>query len=171
MGVGSYMKQLRTDNKKSQQKWSMEYDVSRETISAYETERANLPEDISQKVTQKYNDPWLGLIAAAEYTGWGPSKLNGEAVDLHRCSVAMKTEEELKEALKSLEEVQLTANPRTIQPQEYQKLEKSILECIDAITALTHYVAVICKEYGFSWIKMWTKHRVKLVARGFLKKD
>lgn len=170
MGVGNYMKQLRTNNKESQQRWSNEIGVSREAISAYETERARLPEDVAQKVTERCNDPFLGLEAAAEYTGWGPKKLNGDSVDLHRCAVAMKTEEELREALQAITNVQLSSRPSSLQAYEQQALEKAILECIDAITALTHYVAVICKEYGFSWVNMWTKHKVKLVARGFLKK-
>lgn len=170
MGVGNYMKQLRTDNKESQQQWSIDIGVSRETISAYETERARVPDDIAKKVTERFNDPFLGLAAASEYTGWGPKKLDGDSVDLHRCAVAMKTEEELKEALQAIANVQLATKPSSLQAYEQQALEKAIMECIDAITALTHYVAVICKEYGFSWVTMWTKHKVKLVARGFLKK-
>ncbi|WP_458412750.1 XRE family transcriptional regulator [Schinkia sp. CFF1] len=170
MGVGNYMKQLRADNKESQQRWSMDFDVSRESISAYETERARIPEDILQKVTEKYNDPWLGLIAAAEYTGWGPQKLDGESIDLHRCAVAMKTEEELKEALQAIANVHMAAKPSSLQAYEKQAMEKALLECIDSITALTHFVAVISQDYGFSWIKMWEKHRVKLIARGYLKK-
>lgn len=112
----------------------------------------------------------MALEAAAEYTGWGPVKLDGEMVDLHRASVAMKTKEELTEALEAIESVCVVNHPRSIREFDKQRLEESVLQAIDAIVALTQYVAVICIEYGFSWFKKWQKHRAKLQSKGFIRK-
>jgi len=81
----------------------------------------------------------------------------------------MKTREELTEALEAIENVCVANHPRSIREFDKQHLEEAILQAIDAIVALTQYVAVICKDYGFSWIKMWSKHRMKLKSRGYVK--
>jgi hypothetical protein len=47
-------------------------------------------------------------------------------------------------------------------------IRTAIIECIEAITALTHYVAVLCKEYAFSWLAMWREHRQKLKDSKYL---
>lgn len=126
--------------------------------------------NISKYFAEKHNNPWVALEAAAEYTGWGPVKLDGEMVDLHRASVAMKTKEELTEALEAIESVCVVNHPRSIREFDKQRLEESVLQAIDAIVALTQYVAVICIEYGFSWFKKWQKHRAKLQSKGFIRK-
>jgi hypothetical protein len=99
-------------------------------------------------------------------------KLDGEAADLHRTTVTMKTKEELREALESMIDASknLTVNPRCVEKIEMEVIEKSLQECVDAITALNHYVAVVCKEYGISWSKVWKQHKVKLIQRRFIKK-
>jgi len=155
---------------KTQQQLTFDIPYSREAISKQEHGEYRVQPSLAKHYTEEHENPWVGLESAAEYTGWGPVKLDGHAVELHRCSTALKTEEELREALESIQEVNLTTNPKTIQSFEREHLEKTLQECLDAITALTHYVAIICKEYGFSWMKMWTKHKMKLVSRGFLSK-
>lgn len=145
---------------------------SRESISQQENGRYQVQPELSKYFVEKHNNPWVAMEAAAEYVGWGPAKLDGEAVDLHRTTVTMKTKEELEEALSAMIETsrKLTVNPQSIQQTDIALIEKSVHECIDAITALNHYVAVICKEYGISWVKMWTQHKMKLVQRRFLKR-
>jgi len=155
---------------KTQQQLTFDIPYSREAISKQEHGEYRVQPTLAQHYTDQHNNPWVGMESAAEYTGWGPVKLDGQAADLHRCSTAMKTEEELREALEAIKEVNITTNPETIQAFEKEKLEKAIQESLDAITALSHYVAIICKEYGISWMKMWSKHKMKLISRGFLSK-
>jgi transcriptional regulator with XRE-family HTH domain len=154
---------------KTQLQMSMDLFESREAISQQENGRYRVQPNVAQYFAKEHNDPWVAIESAAEYTGWGPVKLDGDAVDLHRSSVRSKTYEELEEAIQAIEKVRLANKPKYIQEFEKQTLEKSILEAIDAIVALTHYVAVVCKDYGFSWIKMWSKHRMKLKSRGYVK--
>uniref|UniRef100_A0A7U4DJW1 Helix-turn-helix domain protein n=1 Tax=Geobacillus sp. (strain Y4.1MC1) TaxID=581103 RepID=A0A7U4DJW1_GEOS0 len=154
----------------TQQQLSFEIYESRESISHQENGRYRVQPNISKYFAEKHNNPWVALEAAAEYTGWGPVKLDGEVVDLHRASVAMKTKEELIEALEAIESICVANHPRSIREFDKQHLEEVILQAIDAIVALTQYVAVICIEYGFSWFKMWQKHRAKLQSKGFIRK-
>ncbi|GCD83702.1 hypothetical protein PTHTG4_27660 [Parageobacillus thermoglucosidasius] len=154
----------------TQQQLSFEIYESRESVSHQENGRYRVQPNISKYFAEKHNNPWVALEAAAEYVGWGPVKLDGEMVDLHRASVTMKTREELAEALEAIESVCVANHPRSIRDFDKQRLEEAILQAIDAIVALTQYVAVICTDYGFSWIKMWQKHRAKLQSKGFIRK-
>ncbi|KYD24582.1 helix-turn-helix transcriptional regulator [Parageobacillus toebii] len=164
------VKEARKDANMTQQQLSFEIFESRESISHQENGRYRVQPNISKYFAEKHNNPWVALEAAAEYTGWGPVKLDGEMVDLHRASVAMKTKEELTEALEAIESVCVANHPRSIREFDKQRLEEAVLQAIDAIVALTQYVAVICIEYGFSWFKMWQKHRTKLQSKGFIRK-
>jgi DNA-binding XRE family transcriptional regulator/NTP pyrophosphatase (non-canonical NTP hydrolase) len=164
------VKEARKDANMTQQQLSFELFESRESISHQENGRYRVQPNISKYFAEKHNNPWVALEAAAEYTGWGPVKLDGEVVDLHRASVAMKTKEELIEAIEAIESVCVANHPRSIREFDKQQLEEAILQAIDAIVALTQYVAVICIDYGFSWVKMWQKHRAKLKSKGFIRK-
>lgn len=149
-----------------------EYYGSRESISQQENGRYQVQPELTKYYTEKHNNPFVAMEAAAEYIGWGPMKLDGDAADLHRMTVTMKTKEELEEAILSIRKAseKLSVNPRCIERLDIEEIEKSLMESIDAITALNHYVAVVCKEYGISWVKVWTQHKVKLIQRRFIKK-
>jgi DNA-binding XRE family transcriptional regulator len=149
-----------------------EYYGSRESVSQQENGRYQVQPELSKYYAEKHNNPWVAMEAAAEYTNWGPVHLDGDAVDLHRTTVSLKTKEELEEALASMLEAsrRLTINPHVVDQIDKAVIEKSIQESIDAITALNHYVAVLCNEYGISWAKMWTQHKLKLIQRRFIKK-
>jgi DNA-binding XRE family transcriptional regulator len=163
------VKQARKDVKMTQQQLAFEIFESRESISHQENGRYRVQPNISRYFAEKYDNPWVALEAAAEYVGWGPVKLDGEVVDLHRASVMMKTREELTEALEAMESVCVANLPRSIKDYDRKQLEEAILQSIDAIVSLTQYVAVICEDYGFSWTKMWEKHRTKLMTKGYVK--
>jgi DNA-binding XRE family transcriptional regulator len=164
------VKEARKDVNMTQLQLSLELFESRESVSHQENGRYRVQPNISKYFAEKHNNPWVALEAAAEYTGWGPVKLDGEVVDLHRASVAMKTKEELTEALQAIESVCVANHPRSIKEFERKQLEEAILQAIDAIVALTQYVAVICIDYGFSWFKMWQQHRIKLKTKGFIRR-
>jgi len=149
-----------------------EFYGSRESISHQENGRYQVQPELSSYYVEKHNNPWVAMEAAAEYTSWGPVKLDGDAADLHRTSVSLKTKEELEEALAAMNRAsrKLTMNPKSIDQMDIKEIEESLLESIDAITALNHYVAIISKEYGISWVKMWTQHKLKLIQRRFIQK-
>lgn len=156
----------------TQQQLSFETFESRENVSHVENGRHKAQPNITKYFVEEHNNPFVAMEAAAEYTSWGPTKLDGPAADLYRTTVLVKIQEELEEAQQAIEIAakKLTITPSHLESVDRQVLEKSIQECIDVITASNHYVAVLCKEYGISWTKMWTQHKVKLIKRGFLKK-
>jgi len=164
--VGNAIKEIR--GKESQLHLSMELNVSRETVSAYETGRVDqIPLDISQKLMQKYDSPWLAMAVGHEYSaGSAVKKLDGKNVDLHRSSVKAKTEEELQEALEALKAISVVNKP---DHHDKEQIKVALMQVIDAIYAAKHLVAVLAKEYGFSWLKLWQLHLQKLVTKGYVR--
>ncbi|WP_181350513.1 helix-turn-helix transcriptional regulator [Thalassobacillus sp. CUG 92003] len=162
------MKESRIQSGKTQQQLSMDMYQSREYVTKQENGERKLTPSTLQHFTETYNDPWLALEASREYTGWGVTKLDGPAVDLHRSAVREKTIEELKEAINAMEKVTLTKQPSFTQSFELQDIEQSAREHIDAIGASITYVATLCDEYGLSWNKLWEDHERKLQSRGYV---
>lgn len=168
MGVGKVLKETR--GRKTQLQASMDFNLSRESMSAYETGRANIPLDISKKVMNKYDNPWFAMEVEYEYSaGAGVKKLDGQNVDLHRASVKAKTEEELEEALIALRNISVVNKPKYIDLGDKQNIEEALIQVIDAIYAAKHLVAILAKEYEFSWLKLWHKQFQKLVDRGYVR--
>lgn len=169
MNIGKHLKELRKPD--SQQQLALELNLSREAVSAYETERTKLPVDIAQRVMEKYDDPWFAINIANKYTGgaW-VRKLDGEFAELNRSSVVLKTLEELDEAVTSIKKAPFVKHPKLLAAYELQDLKKSLLEAIDVIVAASHLVAVSCEEYGYSWNELWDEHTSKLVSNGYVSK-
>ncbi|QTL51794.1 MULTISPECIES: helix-turn-helix transcriptional regulator [Priestia] len=167
MDIGKHLKELRKPD--SQQQLALELNLSREAVSAYETERTKLPVDIAQRVMEKYDDPWFAINIANKYTGgaW-VQKLDGEFVELDRGNVVLKTVEELKEAIESIEKAPFVKHPKALAAYEMQDVQKSLLQVIDSIVAASHLVAVSCQEYGFSWNELWDDHNRKLISNGYV---
>ncbi|MGP4061473.1 XRE family transcriptional regulator [Halobacillus sp. H74] len=162
------MKESRIQSGKTQQQLSMDMFQSREYVAKQENGERKLTPSTVQHFTETYNDPWLALEAAFEYTGWGVTRLDGPAVDLHRSSVREKALEELREAIEAMENVKLTKNPSFAQSFEIQDIERSAREHIDVIGASITYVATLCDQYGLSWNQLWEDHYRKLQSRGYV---
>lgn len=170
MSLGQILKEARAQSGYTQLELGDELFVSRSTVAMVETGQRDLPDEVVPVAVGKLDCGFLAMEVASRYTGGAfVSKLNGDAVDLHRASVKEKSIEEMREALDAVKNVCVANRPERIGESDREKLEHSLLQVIDAIVALTHYVAVVCREYGFSWIKMWKKHRQKLKEDGYLK--
>lgn len=154
----------------TQEELAAELGVSRSAISAYKTGRRKIPKDIAAKLVQKLDDGFLAMELAAMATGgaW-VRELDGEHVDLHRAAVHAKTLEELREAIDAIRRVCVAAPPRAMPSEKLRELEEALIQTIDAIVAASHYVAVICREYGFSWTELWRSHYRKLKARKYVR--
>lgn len=170
-GATKALREGRKEAGLTQEQLSMKLFTSREAVRDQEIGASNVQPYTTKYFAEEHNNPWPAINAAGTYTSWGVTQLNGEAVDLHRTNVSSVTMEELEEALDAVSKAsrKLKSNPNTIEHFDIQMIEKAIQECIDAITALTHYVAVLCKEYGISYVKMWAQHKLKLISRRFLK--
>ncbi|MED2945471.1 XRE family transcriptional regulator [Bacillus swezeyi] len=165
------LKNARKDAKLTQQQMSMDDELflSRESVSHQECGRHKVQPEVAQYFTEKHNDPRAAIEAASEYAGWGPLILDGETADLHRVNLLVQSKIQMTEALESLQNSvdHISVNPKTLS--DTRKIEKSIQECLDVITALTQLIVVLCKEYSISWMKMWGKHKMKLLTRGLIK--
>ncbi|MBY9081053.1 XRE family transcriptional regulator [Paenibacillus sp. HN-1] len=125
-------------------------------------------EPVMRAATQHYDDGQLFLAAAGEVTGGAfPPWLNN--VDLHRASVLVKSVEELREVLAASSEAPISKTGEQITETERRQIKRLLMETVEAITALTHLAAVLCREYSFSWLGTWKEHRAELKAKKYVK--
>ncbi|MBP0725566.1 helix-turn-helix domain-containing protein [Bacillus sp. RG28] len=170
MTLGRELAKARVKKELTQQELSEELLVSRESVAKYEKDKRTVPNDIKKRSMETLDDPWLAMqIAREDANGAWVPVLDGEAVDLHRTTVQHKTIEEAKEAIEAIQKISSLKKPGFLKDEEIQEIEKSLLEAIDAIIALNHYVAVYCDEYNFSWSTMWKKQYMKLKSNGYVR--
>jgi len=124
--------------------------------------------EVMKQATQHYDDGQLYIAAAGEVTG-GAFAPWLDNVDLHRASVLFKTVEEMKEVLTLSAEVPISKTADQLTDSERQNMKHLLMETVEAITALTHFAAVLCKEYSFSWLATWKEHRADLKAKKYMK--
>lgn len=167
--VGEIMKQLRGND--TQQKKALEMSVARETISRYETGKDKVNIDVARQYSAKYDNPMFAMAIQTEYTGTGPVLLDGENIDLHRSAIKEKTLEELEEAFNRLKSTSLAKPLACLELFEKQDLHEALEELIEASTAISNLVAVVCMEAKISYKDLWTDHYRYLVSQGLLKED
>ncbi|WP_156031440.1 hypothetical protein [Sporolactobacillus terrae] len=156
--------------RESQQQLSLDFNVSRESVSSYETERARIPKDVSRRAMQKFDDPDFARSIASEYTagGWAPA-LDGPAV-IRQCSaIQSRTIKETEEAYEAMQKAVLDVNPAFIGNFEKEDIKRSLEETSEAIAWMNEYMAQVCKAYRISWLKIWAGCQVRLIQRGFLR--
>ncbi|NJJ37869.1 XRE family transcriptional regulator [Paenibacillus apii] len=124
--------------------------------------------DVMSSAARHYDDGQLFLAAAGEVTdGAFPPWLDN--VDLHRACVLIKSIEELKEVLAAGAQAPISKTGEQITEPERQQIKRLLMETVEAITALTHLAAVLCREYSFSWLTTWKEHRSELRAKNYMK--
>jgi len=170
MALSTAMERAMAEWGYTQEELGEELGLSRQAISHYKTGRRRMPPDVAARLVEKLDDGFVAMEIAAAYTGgaW-VRELDGEHVDLHRAAVHAKTQEELREALDAIQRVCVAAPPRAMSREQLRELGEALIQAIDAIVALAHYVAVICREYGFSWVELWRQHFRKLKARKYVR--
>lgn len=164
--ITEIMKEMR--NGETQQKVATGLNISREALSSYETGRAKVPQDVSQNLMSKFQDPWFAFAIRNEYTKTGPVRLNGPNFDGHRSAVREKTIEEVKEVLSTLEAFSFAKPLQNISEWERPKAKLLAEHIIEAVTALEHTLAVLCDEAGLSYNEEWQEHYTQLKVKGYL---
>lgn len=138
--------------------------VSHQMVSAAEAGRKRLMPDCLRRATEHLDHPRLHIEAACEITGGACTPwLDGERVDLHRSSVRAKALEELMEAVRAVEALDITNRG------EPENLGDVIQQVIDAEGAAKKLVAILCLEFGRSARAEYRKHQQKLRRRGYLR--
>lgn len=124
--------------------------------------------DVMKSASEHFDDAQLYIAAAGEVTG-GAHAPWLDNVDLHRASVLFKTVEELQEVLSLSGQAPISKTSEQLTDADRQVMKRLLMETLEAITALTHFAAVLCKEYSFSWLSSWKEHRADLKAKKYMK--
>jgi transcriptional regulator with XRE-family HTH domain len=168
MKFGQELALVMDEHGENQQDIAQIASVSNSSISKYTLGTRRIPKDVIRMTAMHYDDPRLFISAQEEVTSGACTPwLNG--ADLHKSTVMLKTLEELGEAQGAMHAVPVTKRRDQLSDSDMKQIKIAIMESIEAITALTHYVAVLCKEYSFSWLTMWNDHRKQLKANKYLK--
>ncbi|MRN56793.1 XRE family transcriptional regulator [Paenibacillus monticola] len=125
-------------------------------------------EPVMRATAHHYDDGQLFLAAAAEVTG-GASVPWLDCADLHPSSAHIKTIEEIREAEQALLRMPITKTLEQLSVGDRQSIKDSLMEQIEAITALTHNISVLCRKYDFSYLSLWEEHRNELRAKKYMK--
>ncbi|WP_433943404.1 XRE family transcriptional regulator [Paenibacillus sp. SN-8-1] len=128
----------------------------------------NPSKELMAATADYYDDGELFLGAAAEVTGgafipW----LN--AADLHTSTTTLKTLEEIEEAQLALHQAPITKRRDQLSDKDRQKIEISIKEQIEAVTALLHNITMLCRSYDFSFAAMFRAHRAEMKSKNYMK--
>lgn len=168
MGFGQALDKVLDERHETQESIALVTHVSNSLVSKVICGARKPSQDIMQRTIEHYDDPRLYLAAMEEVTGGACTPWLDNA-DLHKSNVHLKTIEEVNEALVALNRVPITKRKEQLTPEDLIEIREAIMECIEAITALMHDVAVLCKEYTFSWVKLWKEHRQDLKTKQYLR--
>lgn len=123
--------------------------------------------EVMQSTVGHYDDGRLYIAAAGEVTE-GAAVPWLENADLHRSSVHLKALEEIGEAEEALHDAPITKTREQLTQTDLLKIKAAIMESVEAITALMHYVSILCREYCFSYVGVWREHRSELRAKKYI---
>lgn len=129
------------------------------------TRRPSKP--VMQAAVRHYDDIRLIIGAAEEVTG-GACVPYLDGADLHPSSTYIKTIEEMQEALLALQSIPITKRLDQLTPADRENVKNGLMEQIEAITALTHNAAVLCRKYEISYLGLWKDHRDELKQKKYM---
>lgn len=168
MRFGQALEQKMKEQDESQIELAKFLNVSNSLISKIANGSRRPAKDTMRTAVQHYDDPELALAAANEVTAGAFIPWLDNA-DLHRANVSMKSLEEITEALEAIGDAPITKRSDQLSPMDREKIRSAIVESIEAMTALYHQVAILCRDYGFSFIGMLKEHRADLKAHNYIK--
>lgn len=168
--LGAAIREARLRRNWTQQGLARDANASDSWLSDVELGKRRASPDMVKPIARALDDPRVYLAAADDVTDGVMTTpwLDGDRVDLHRASVRLKAEEELREALEALRQADVTNLPAAA---DAEAIAEALLQALDARVAIDHYVAVICREYGLSPRELCKEHRAKLKARGYIRAE
>jgi transcriptional regulator with XRE-family HTH domain len=141
--------------------------VSNSSIGKYISGTRRPPKDVMRTTLEHYDEPDLTLAAMSEVTG-GACVPVLDRVDKHPANTHLKAMEETREAIDALARIPITKRSDQLTSNDLKQIRHDILECVEAITALTIHVGVLCKAYCFSWIGIWREHRQDMKSKKYM---
>lgn len=168
MSIGDVYYEYRTNKGMTQQEFADEVEVNRSSFAKVENGTRKAPKDLMARTAEQFDDPRLYIAAAEEVTG-GASVPYLDGADLHKAATHYKSLEEGEEALAAMRMAPIMKRKDQMTEADRAAVKAAIMENIEAITAFTHHIMVLCREYGFSWRGVWKEHRAELKAKQYMK--
>jgi transcriptional regulator with XRE-family HTH domain len=168
MSFGQVLEEVMAQTNQSQSDIARIGYVTNSTVSKIVRGSRRPSKDLMFRAVLHFADPRVS-IAAQEEVSDGSCAPWLDGADLHKSTVHLKSEEEISEAIAALRAVPITKRKDQLSEADMKNIKLAIMECIEVITALTHYVAILCKEYGFSWIGVWKEHRSEMKMKNYLR--
>ncbi|MFU1797329.1 helix-turn-helix domain-containing protein [Paenibacillus azoreducens] len=168
LSIGDVLHDYRKQQGMTQEEFAEQILIDRSSVAKVETGKRAAPKSLIRQAASTFDEPRLYLAAQEEITG-GASVPWLDNADLHRAATHFKSMEEAEEALAAMKTAPIMKRPDQLTAADREAIKSTIFECVEAITALTHHVAVLCKEYTFSYFGIWKEHRAELKAKKYMK--
>lgn len=166
MNVGQALRQSRKERGVAQSELTP---YGQTMVAKVEKGQRQVAIDVAPHLATKLDHPALYLELARELTGgYGPAWLDGPNVDLHRASVRERCLEELHEAMEAINKWGSSVPPAVETDRDRKGRYEHLMQCFDAIVALSTYVGVQCLEYGFSMLQLSKDHYGKLKGKRYV---
>ncbi|MEC0370856.1 helix-turn-helix domain-containing protein [Paenibacillus chibensis] len=167
MSIGEVLHDYRKQAGMTQEEFADRVLIDRSSVAKVENGKRPAPSSLIRQAASTFDDPRLYLAAQEEITG-GASVPWLDNADLHRAATHLKSMEETEEAIAAMKTAPIMKRPDQLTVADRAAIRTAIFECVEAITALTHNVAVLCKDYAFSYIGIWKEHRAELKSKKYL---
>lgn len=168
MSIGDVLQNYRKQQGMTQEEFADQMLVDRSSIAKVETGKRPATKHLMRQAASAFDDPMLYLAAAEEVTG-GASVPYLDGADLHKAVTHYKSLEEGEEALIAMKLAPIMKRSDQMTEADKAAVKTAIMESVEAITAFTHHVMALCREYGFSWRGVWKEHRAELKAKQYMK--
>lgn len=168
MSIGDVLQEFRKQRGMTQEEFADQIFIDRSSVAKVETGKRSAPKNLILQAASTFDEPRLYLAAQEEITG-GASVPWLDNADLHRAATHFKSMEEAEEAIAAMKAAPIMKRSDQMTQADREAIRATILECVEAITALTHHVAVLCKEYTFSYFGIWREHRAEMKTKKYMK--
>ncbi|MEK3792029.1 helix-turn-helix transcriptional regulator [Paenibacillus sp. FSL R7-0204] len=168
MSIGDVLQDYRKQQGMTQGEFADQVLVDRSSIAKVETGKRPATNHLMRQAALAFDDPRLYLAAAEEVTG-GASVPYLDGADLHKAATHYKSIEEGEEALAAMRIAPIMKRQDQMTDADRDAIKAAIMESVEDITAFTHHIMSLCREYGFSWHGIWKEHRAELKAKQYMK--
>lgn len=168
MSIGDVLQNYRKQQGMTQEEFADQVLVDRSSIAKVESGKRQATNHLMRQAASAFDDPRLYIAAAEEVTG-GASVPYLDGADLHKAATHYKSLEEGEEALAAMRLAPIMKRNDQMTEADREAVKAAIMESIEAITAFTHHIMALCREYGFSWRGVWKEHRAELKAKQYMK--
>lgn len=174
MGYGTAVREARATYGRTQNDLARSVHMSDSMLSDIERGKRMPAPDVMRSLLSELDDPRLLMETGLAATGGlGSPYLNN--VDRHRMTMAAKVREELQEVIECFDRVQTilisVRDPEGLDEDQVALIKETVIEMIEAETALKNTIAEYCIFYRISTRGMYREHYQKLIRCGYLRKE